>query len=97
MSFITVFKGYSVIFKQTAKKNLRAIPVDKARIIQKKIDQLVEGAENLDVLKLANYKFPTYRLRVGVYRVFFEVQEREIILLVIKVEHRKDAYLGKTQ
>jgi len=97
VSFITVFKGYSVIFKQTAKKNLRAIPVDKARIIQKKIDQLVEGAENLDVLKLANYKFPTYRLRVGVYRVFFEVQEREIILLVIKVEHRKDAYLGKTQ
>ena len=34
----------------------------------------------------------TYRIRVGDYRVLYEVYDQEILVLVIRIRHRKDAY-----
>lgn len=36
----------------------------------------------------ANY----FRIRVGDYRVLYEVRDREILVLVIKIGHRRDVY-----
>ena len=33
-----------------------------------------------------------YRVRVGDYRVLYEVRDREILVLVIKIGHRRDVY-----
>ncbi|MFH0898782.1 MAG: type II toxin-antitoxin system RelE/ParE family toxin [bacterium] len=60
--------------------------------MDKKLMLLVSGHQNLDIKKLINYKHPTYLLRVGIYRVIYEVHENKIVVVVIGIDHRKDAY-----
>ena len=36
----------------------------------------------------------TYRLRVGDYRVIYELYESRLIIEIVRVRHRKDAYRG---
>jgi mRNA-degrading endonuclease RelE of RelBE toxin-antitoxin system len=47
-------------------------------------------AQNPNVTKLQNR--PGYRLRVGDWRVIYDVQEGEMIILVLKVGSRGDVY-----
>jgi mRNA interferase RelE/StbE len=35
---------------------------------------------------------PQYRIRVGNYRIVYEVYDRELLVLVIRVAHRSSAY-----
>ena len=57
--------------------------------------RLVEGIEGLEnnlagnVKRLTNFT-PEYRLRIGNYRVLFEVEGTRVI--VYRIKHRKDAY-----
>ena len=34
----------------------------------------------------------TYRVRVGTYRVVYEIEDDRLLVLVIKIGHRKDVY-----
>lgn len=92
MTFVNNLKGYEVVLKRSAQKDLEKVPKQTAYTIEAKLEQLAAGVNNLDVLKLTGYIEPKYRLRVGDYRVIFEIHEREIIILVIEITHRKDAY-----
>jgi mRNA interferase RelE/StbE len=42
-----------------------------------------------DVKRLTNFT-PEYRLRVGNFRVLFEIEDKEIV--IYRIVHRKDAY-----
>lgn len=75
-------------FKPRAIKDLKAIDAhDRARIVSK-----IEGLENDlagDVKRLTNFT-PEYRLRVGDYRVLFELEAGRVI--IYRIKHRKDVY-----
>lgn len=62
---------------------------DKARIVAA-IDQLVETPRAGTILKgdLRGLR----RLRVGDYRVLYEVQDDELIVLIVRVARRRQAY-----
>jgi mRNA interferase RelE/StbE len=79
---------YRIQFKPRAIKDLKALPKETVRRIVKKIEALQNNLEG-DVKKLTNYS-PEYRLRVGTYRVLFEVDDDEMI--IYRILHRKDAY-----
>lgn len=53
---------------------------------------MVKGALNVDIKKLEATDEPTYRLRIGDYRVVFEVKQNIITILVIGVAHRKEVH-----
>ena len=92
MTFTNILMGYSVILTNNAQKDLQKLPTNVIVIIKKKLAQLTQETHNLNILKLMGYAKPTYRLRAGDYRIIFEIFEREIIVLVIGIKHRKDAY-----
>ena len=92
MTFINTLTGYSIVLTKSAQKDLQKLPATIVITIEKKLSQLTEKSHTLNILKLIGYHAPTYRLRVGDYRIIFEVHEREIIVLVIGIKHRKDAY-----
>lgn len=79
---------YLIEFKPRSIKDLQSIPqVDVKRILEK-----VESLQNNlsgDVKRLTNF-LPEYRLRVGNYRVLFEIEGDKII--IYRVKHRRDAY-----
>jgi mRNA interferase RelE/StbE len=80
---------YEVEIKPRARKDLRDIPrLDAKRIF----DSLVTLQDDLkgDVKRLTNFT-PEYRLRVGDYRVLFEIEGNNRIV-VYRVRHRRDAY-----
>ena len=79
---------YQLSFKPKAIKDLQAMDMrDRARIMEK-IEALQDDLAG-DVKKLTNFT-PEYRLRVGNYRVLFEIEDNEIV--VYRVRHRKDVY-----
>ncbi|EAZ93377.1 hypothetical protein CY0110_16317 [Crocosphaera chwakensis CCY0110] len=60
---------------------------DKTRIIAK-IEAMIDNLQG-DVKKLTNF-FPQYRLRVGNYRVLFDIEDNTLI--IYRVKHRQNAY-----
>jgi len=79
---------YEIDFKPRALKDLKALPKSAQRRILAKIEALRNDLAG-DVKQLTNFT-PEYRLRVGDYRVLFEVDEETVV--VYRVMHRKDAY-----
>jgi mRNA interferase RelE/StbE len=64
-------------------------PVNRRRVIRK-----IESMQNDlagDVKRLTNYT-PEYRLRVGDYRVLFEIEAGSVV--VYRVLHRRESYRG---
>ena len=70
-------------------KDLSKINKDIAINIFSKIEKLVNFPQGTNIKKLKNFN-PPYRLRVGDYRVFFDVENE--ILTVYQVKHRKKCY-----
>ncbi len=82
---------YKIEIKPRAIKDLKNIDKSDARRIAKKIQQLENDLRG-DVKQLTNYT-PEYRLRVGNYRVLFEIEQETVI--IYRVKHRKEAYAGR--
>jgi len=79
---------HEIEFKPRALKDLRALPKSMQSRILDKIELLRNDLAG-DVKKLTDFT-PEYRLRVGDYRVLFEVVENAVV--VYRILHRKDAY-----
>jgi len=79
----------NIRFQESAKKDLKKI--DKKNIIKilKEIEKLENYPNISNIKKLKNY-YPPQRLRVGNYRVLFDIENNEII--IVRIKHRKDAY-----
>ena len=85
---------YRVIFLPKAVKELSKIdPVWQHRIKQR-IELLAQDPSalkpNIKKLKGSYSKFA--RLRVGNYRIIFRRIERDLIILIIRIAHRKEVY-----
>jgi mRNA interferase RelE/StbE len=83
---------YKIIFTKQAYKSLRRIPQEIVGRIRDRLDRIAEDpyAQNPNVTKLQNRA--GYRLRAGDWRVIYDVQEGELVILVLKVDSRGDIY-----
>lgn len=79
---------YDIEIKPLAEKDIKHIPKFDAIKVLKKIRKLENGLTG-DIKKLTNYT-PEYRLRIGNYRILFEIQVNKII--IYRIKHRKEAY-----
>ncbi len=79
---------YIITFKPRALKDGKKIPKKNLSRIFEAIENLSDGLKG-DVKRLTNYS-PEYRLRVGDYRVLFEIENEKII--IYRIRHRKEAY-----
>lgn len=82
---------YRIEWKKSAVKDLRCIDKKYIPKILNKIDSLQKDPYSGDVRKLIGSEL-TYRLRVGKYRVIYEVVKESIRITIIHIRHRKDAY-----
>ena len=83
---------YEIKFKKSVAKDLKNIDKSKVKIILKEIEKLKNGIENSEqVIKLQGDN-PYFRLRIQDYRIIFEKQDNILVILIIKVGHRKDIY-----
>lgn len=85
------YKNYNLIFDPQARKKLQKLESQIAQKIDKKIQELINGAKNLDIKKMQGRE-DTYRLRCGDYRIIYKIEKHIITIIVIEINHRKDAY-----
>lgn len=82
---------FEVFIKPSAVKELEAIPLKKDRQrVASRIRRLAENPRPPGCQKLSGRD--RFRIRQGVYRIVYSIQNRQLIVVVIKVGHRKDVY-----
>jgi len=82
---------YSLDFSQTAKKQLLSQPRDAQVRLLRAINQLTDEPRPRGCRKLHG-SIDTFRIRVGYYRVVYEIEGNQMVVLVVKLGHRKDIY-----
>jgi len=79
---------YDVQFKPRAVRDIERLPSRNQAQVLGRISEMSEDLKG-DVKRLTNFT-PEYRLRVGDYRVLFEVEEKTIV--IYRIRHRSKAY-----
>jgi mRNA interferase RelE/StbE len=83
--------SYNIEFKPSAEKDLRSLPKPIISRVMAKIEKLGADPFSLQALKLSVAEH-LYRLRVGDYRIIFEVDEQTKKVIIHYVRHRRRVY-----
>ncbi len=82
--------SYRLLFKKSVARDLRKLPARHVAAILRRIDELAENPRARGCKKLAGGDY--YRVRLGSYRIVYEVRDRGLIVQVVRVAHRSSAY-----
>lgn len=81
---------YALEIKRSAQKAILRLPKRDAERVRDAIDALAEDPTPRGVGPVVGTPF--LRVRVGNYRIVYEVRREELLVLVIKVGHRREVY-----
>ena len=82
---------YSVEFRPAVLKSMKRLPKKELRRIKNKIEDLADDLPDPTITKMkGNNTF--HRIRTGDFRIIYEIHEDHLVILVVKVGHRKDVY-----
>ncbi len=82
---------YKIEFAKQAAKQFKALPRQEQQRLKTKIDNLQVDPRPPGVVKLSGEK-NLYRIRVGNYRIIYSIQDSRLLVLIVKIGHRKDIY-----
>jgi len=82
---------YSVEFIASAANEFRSLPADIKHRVGLTVDSLSDNPFETGVRKLHGHR-GLYRVRVGQYRVVYEIDEQRKLVLVTRIRHRREAY-----
>jgi len=81
---------YSLQVKKSVTKDLRSIPKQDVRRILKKIEALANDPRPAGAEKLSTQE--RYRIRQGRYRILYEIQDKVLLVVVVKIRKRDEVY-----
>ena len=81
---------YSIEFVPSAKRALAKLPLEIRQRIRVAIDRLADSPFPPGASKLQAE--PGYRIRVGDYRIVYDVEHQRLTVLVIRIGHRREVY-----
>ncbi len=82
--------NYQIFIQKSALKALDRIPTKMRDRISKQILTLIDNPRPSDCKKLSGRE--AWRIRIGDYRVIYEIHDGKLIVLVIVIGHRKEVY-----
>jgi len=82
---------YAVFLKPAALRELRKLPEDIRRRVAARIDALAGDPRPAGIERLQG-EADFYRVRVGDYRIVYQVESKALVVLVVRVGHRRDVY-----
>jgi mRNA interferase RelE/StbE len=81
---------YSVLYTEAFYKSLDPIPKKDTKRILQKTRSLAEDPRPPGSQKLAGQE--KYRIRQGNYRIIYKIEDDRLIVVVVKVGHRREVY-----
>lgn len=82
---------YQIEFSQQAEKQFEALPQQLQLRLQLRIDALAEDPRPPGVKKLKQAE-NQYRIRVGDYRIVYEIQDAILLVILLRIGHRSEIY-----
>lgn len=81
---------FNILIKKSASKELKKLPSKDILKVISKIESIADEPRPKGVEKLTSQE--NYRVRVGNYRIIYSIEDDKLIVLIIKISHRKDVY-----
>ena len=81
---------YKVLVLRRAIKDIANLPKEYARLVSQHIERLEEAPRPPDAKRLK--ETTDYSLRVGVYRILYDVDDESRTVTIYRVKHRREAY-----
>lgn len=85
---------YKVVVPRPVQKQLDGLPANAREQMLKRIIALKDNPRPAGCVKLKGYE-SEFRIRVGDYRLRYEVRDDESLILLLHCRHRKDVYKDK--
>lgn len=82
---------YHVKIAPAAKRQIKKLTKAIQKLIVERLEELAVDPRPPGVLKMEGEE-GFYRVRVGDYRIIYEIQDRVLLIVVVKVGHRGDVY-----
>lgn len=83
--------SYSLVWKRSAEKELRALPREAVSRIVKLVESLQDDPHPVGVRRIVGAE-RTYRLRSGAYRIVYTIERERLVVEVVRVAHRREVY-----
>jgi mRNA interferase RelE/StbE len=81
---------YKIEIKRSAVKEIKKLPVKELKRVLKAIGNLADNPHPIGAIKLSSQDF--YRIRIGKYRILYEIMDDVLKIIIVKVGHRKDIF-----
>ena len=82
---------YKIVVSATAERQLKKIRREDTIRILRSISLLADEPRPCGCRKLSGYD-DIYRIRIGNYRVIYEIDGKRIIIIILKIGHRREVY-----
>jgi len=83
---------FKIIYAKSIVKDLRKITFNHRSNIKEGIEELEKFPNISQMTRLKNHPLADYRLRIGDYRVLFDVNWEQKEIYILKIGHRRDVY-----
>ncbi len=81
---------YEVLIKPSAVKEIESLPRKDRQRIFLRIESLADSPRPAGCRKLSSRDY--FRIRQGQYRIVYKIEDDQLVVLVVKVGHRKSVY-----
>jgi mRNA interferase RelE/StbE len=82
---------HPVEFAPLARRQMKRLPREIQMRIIERVEELASNPRPAGVKKLVS-EDNLYRVRVGEYRAVYQIRDRELVVLIVKVGHRREVY-----
>lgn len=83
--------SYQIEWRKSTKRDLKAIPVQQVERIINAVTALANDPRPSGCTKLSGSDC-AYRIRIGDYRVIYEIFDNKLLIEIVKAAHRKNIY-----
>jgi mRNA interferase RelE/StbE len=84
---------YQIVFRDDARKSFGQLDRPVQRRVSQVIDRLAENPRPAQATQLVGDR-ATWRVRVGDWRILYEIHDDKVVVLILDVRHRSRAYGG---
>lgn len=83
--------AYRIEFASNADKQFRALEKSTQLRLARRINLLANEPRPQGIKKLTGEE-DLYRIRVGDYRIVYQIQDKKLLVLIVRVGHRSEVY-----
>ena len=87
--------AYEIVISRQVQKQLESLPKIVWKSVSDAIDRLSEEPRPSTSRKLQG-QMDSWRIRVGDYRIIYTIEDNRLVVLILKVGHRREVYRGQS-